>query len=111
MKLCIDQIAEMPTTIADMLELSRSSEEMAANYAHCLLQAREIWELSDELLPVLQALADEARVFWLCCPLDQVKVVLLPDPVSAHSLTPVIISCPSRNSSHALHCGIYMWAE
>ena len=69
----------MPSTIADMLEMSETSEEMAANYEPCLLQARELWDLSGELLPVLQGLAEEARGFWLCCPLDNVKVP--PSPI------------------------------
>ena len=85
MQKCIDQITEMPTTIADMLELCETSEEMAANYKRYLTEARELWDLSGKLLPVLQELADEARGFWLCCPLDHVQV--RPHPVTSPHLT------------------------
>ena len=109
MQQCIDQISEMPATIADMLDLSATSEEMAANYEHCLREARGIWDLSEELLPVLRELADEARGFWLCCPLDHVKV--WPPPLHTHltALQPTLECCFSPITSPAPRCGTYMW--
>jgi hypothetical protein len=70
---CLTQLRDVSESLSFYKDMVTSTEdtEVAASYVTLIGSAEALLSRTDEIMPVLQELANRAVVFWYCCPMDQ----------------------------------------